>query len=213
MSNAELVLDQSESEAETHDQNVEQSQALTQDAVQQMIASAVADALKKQRDSVFAEARRTVLKGKPTVETRESPKKQSQPDPFAVIDAVDDASERYGLNTKQKRALRSALTNSENINEEIERYAAIAGWSDEKPQESENKPSEQVEMTQRKPANPGAPSSIPEHERPTNPFSWSRETLDRIVAEKGKRAAGAFIRRRAEEYMTGRPVSIRRSSR
>lgn len=209
MSNAELVLDQSEAEAEAHDQDTGNGQQLTQDAVQQMIASAVADALKKQRDSVFAEARRTVLKSKPTVETREAPKKQSQPDPFLVIDAVDDASERYGLNTKQKRALRSALANTENIAEEIERYAAIAGWSDEKPQE--NKPSEQVDMTQRKPANPGAPSSIPEHERPTNPFAWSQETVDRIVAEKGKREAGAFIRRRAAEYMTGRSVSIRRS--
>lgn len=206
-------------EAETQTESTGNNRSGVETYTREDVDDLIQDAVKQAKDAAFAEARRVFTK-KDKQEPQSKSKKthDSAPTPtvdhFAVIDAVDDAAERFGLTSKQKRALRNRLVNTDgDLGETIEEFAAIAGWEESGAESATDDTKTEGEPMKKnaRPMDPGAPTTTPVWERPSNPFTWSAEDLARIRAQKANgREYQRFLRRKAEEHMRDRHLNLKK---
>jgi len=199
-----------------------QSPSLTPEQVQQMIDAAV----KKARDSAFADARRT-FENKPKAETPK-PKQESSPSGMSPEDvqsmmrrqsAYDRTIAKLGLNDDQVAVLDQlyAVEKPDSPSEWLMARAKVFGTTQAQPAAAAANaapatsaqspaPTPQPVPTPR-PAvaqsDAGAPQGLPVWDRPGSPFAWTDDDISRLEALKGKREAQRIIRRKAEEYARG----------
>lgn len=205
----------------SQDERQADSSANTKTFTEEDVEAIVQKAVQKARDSAFADARKTFTKKKQD-QPRQKQQREAEPeqvqshDAFAIIDAVDDAAERFNLNSAQKRALRNRLKNSTNdLLEEIEEFAVIAGWSEGKTDAVETVASETEqnagEQMKQKPLNISAPAKQETWERPSDPFKWTPDQLSQIRASKNNvREYQRHVRKAAENFMRGRSLIVKK---
>jgi hypothetical protein len=191
--------------------------AITMEQIQSMVE----EAAKKARDSAFAEARR-MFQGK---SKDEAPPKQkdsnqpasTQPDQNRARErAFDRAVAKLELTDSQFSDLEVLFANAstDNVAEWVATKAQSLGLTGQKSATAAtaaatpNPAQAHAAQTAPQPRTPpqsdqGAPQAIPVWERPSDPFQWTEEDYNRLVALKGRREAQKITRRKAEEYASG----------
>ena len=180
------------------------------EVTEQKPAFVTADDLQKFGDSMFANMRRMMESmGKPKGEKPQQAKPQTnQPDfssELALRDAFDDAIAGKSLPRETVKRLRKSFMS--------ERPEDAGAWVDEflgsfgvgkEPTTAQGK-----DTDVKKPivSDAGAAIGTPVWERPSNPFSWTEDDVQRIYAQKGQVAGRKFIRERAEQFLRGKRIT------
>lgn len=161
---------------------------------------------KEAHDSAFAEARRMFAKEKKKAKPAEVPKDDDAKadDPGAWRDQFYDATAGLVLTRDQLKIMRSAFKAAlpEDPDTWVDEFTAAMGIG-RPPQEAKEGQEMKVETKPRgKPASDaGSPSSHPVWEQPTDPLSWSKDDIDRILALKGQVDGRKFLRSKLTEHM------------
>lgn len=165
--------------------------------------------IQRAKDAAWAEARRTFQRqsGKPD-KGNTTPDKSVTPGNDRAIkrrDALDDALGGLSVTPEQRRALRDLIDKVDP--DEPDAWAKSTVGTFLKAGEPSQPDKQAPAPMSRNTGDAGAPQGIPVWERPSNPFEWTVDDLQRLEAQKGRREAQKIIRRKAEEF--ARNMTIR----
>src|SRR5690242_14871020 len=141
---------------------------------------------KKARDAAWADARRH-YEGKAKGKTQPTPEPQPETtaDPFALRDALDDATAEMTLTKGQRQLLRDAVMTKRpgDVDAFVKDYAAKAGWGattvPNNNQNTNTPAAPPAPSTARPSSDLGAPAGAPA-ERSDNVLKWTPEDVERF---------------------------------
>lgn len=154
--------------------------------------------LQKAKDRSYADARRAMKPKRPAEKRREG-RSDDVAKGFAQRDALDDALADVPVSAEKRSHMREQmrLADPDDPAEWAESFKRnfLTGPQQEK------ETSQTKEVPVRKPGDdPGPAQSLPPWDRPTDPFKWTDDEIDRLVAVKGQRGANRIIRQKAEAF-------------
>lgn len=202
------MADETNTNTNTTAPATEVAQAEPKTEGERVYTQAEVDALLRQtKDSTFAEARRTL---KPKRQDEAKAEKATSIDKGedrearreAQSDAINDAVDEYGIGREQKTKLRELIRKEDPDDPAawVKSMMALFGKVTSQKTDTPTAQPKEASVARTPGDHPGPSQGIPAWERPGDPFKWSEEDVERLVALKGPRAAHKLIRTKAEAH-------------